>query len=262
MRAGLRLVRFGFHLLLGTAVVAMVYPWIDRPRQRMLKQRWSRQLVRMLGVKLGADKTTIPSGLIVSNHISWLDIFVINALAPSAFVAKQDVNGWPLIGWLCRNTETIFLERGSRAAAHRTREMLIEQLQYGAHVVVFPEGTTTGGDRVLPFHAALFQSAIDAGVPVIPVALSYTDRWGNPSRAPAYDGDITMWQCLTTIARSDRLNVRFCQMDAIDTKSAERRTLATQSRLMIASYIKNQRVTIEYRPPLATVFDLSHELSS
>ena len=175
--------------------------------------------------------------MLVSNHISWLDIFVINALTPAAFVSKDDVKGWPLIGWLCARTETIFLERGSRAAAQRTREAMLAELGSGAHVAVFPEGTTTAGDRVLPFHAALFQGAIDAAVPVVPLALRYVDAAGRSSRAPAYDGEVTLGQCLLAIARAGGLTAELRILAPLDGASADRRHLASRCHHAIAWHL-------------------------
>ncbi len=232
--------RVGLHLLWGAATVFVAYPWIDARFRRALKRRWSRQLLEALGIRLkvGSGGTALPArGLVVCNHISWLDIYVINALTPAAFVSKDDVKHWPLIGWLCAHTETIFLERGSRAAAQRTRETMIGHLRSDVHVAVFPEGTTTGGDRVLPFHAALFQSAIDAASPVIPLALRYADRHGNPSRAPAYDGDITLWQCLRAIVRAGGLTADLRVLEAIDPLSAGRRELSAHCRDAIAWHL-------------------------
>ena len=236
----MRLARVGLHLLWGAATVAAAYPLINTGRQRALKRRWSRQLLAMLGVqlKVSPGETALPPGLLVCNHISWLDIFVINALAPAAFVAKDDVKGWPLIGWLCARTETIFLERGSRAAAQRTRERMIECLQAGMPVAVFPEGTTTGGDRVLPFHAALFQSAIDAQAVVVPFALRYVDRQGLDNRAPAYDGDITLWQCLHAIAREAHLTADLGVLPSLASHAQERRQLAAASHALIRRHIE------------------------
>lgn len=195
----------------------------------------------MLGIELrnaGAGKTaSVPSGMLVANHISWLDIFVINAFAPAAFVSKDDVRNWPLIGWLCTRTETIFLERGSRAAAQRARETMVAQLQAGAHVTVFPEGTTSAGDRVLPFHAALFQGAIDARMPVLPLALRYLDADGQPSRAPAYDGDITLMQCLLAIVRAGGLVAEIRILSPLDSTLADRRHLAARCHHAIAWHL-------------------------
>jgi len=199
----------------------------------------------MLGMKVGAGGTAAVSpGLLVCNHISWLDIFVINALAPAAFVSKDDVQHWPLIGWLCARTETIFLERGSRAAAQRTRETMIACLRDGAHVAVFPEGTTTDGSRLLPFHAALFQSAIDAGTPVVPLALRYLDAAGRPSRAPAYDGDVALWQCLRAIARAQGLTVRIDVLAPLDTYACDRRHLAAHCHRAIAARLEAPEAAI------------------
>jgi 1-acyl-sn-glycerol-3-phosphate acyltransferase len=219
------------------ATVIVAYPWLGSPWRRALKQRWSRQLLGTLGLqlKVGAGRTAqIPSGLLVANHISWLDIFAINALVPAAFVSKDDVRRWPLIGWLSAKTETIFLERGSHAAAQRTRETMVVQLQAGTHVAVFPEGTTSAGDRVLPFHAALFQGAIDAGVPVVPLALRYLDAEGNVSRTPAYDGDITLLQCLMSIVRSCGLVIEIRVLPPIDGAASDRRHVAARSHHAIA----------------------------
>lgn len=238
-RAAFRLARVGVHLLWGMATVLVAYPWIDARFRRALKRRWSRQLLEVLGIRLkvGSGGMALPTGLVVCNHISWLDIFVINALSPAAFVSKAEVCGWPLIGWLCARTETIFLERGSRAAAQRTREAMTGQLRAGTHVAVFPEGTTTGGDRVLPFHAALFQGAIDAAVPVVPLALRYVDGRGDPSRAPAYDGDITMWQCLRAVARADGLCADLRVLETIDSAAHQRRELAEHCHAAIAWHL-------------------------
>lgn len=197
------------------------------------------QLLETLGMRLkvGAGMTAPPRALLVCNHISWLDIFVINAMMPAAFVSKDDVLGWPLIGWLCTNTETIFLERGSRAAAQRTLDTMIEHLRSGVPVAVFPEGTTTGGDRVLPFHAALFQGAIDAQAAVVPMVLRYADRQRSPTRAPAYDGDITLWQSLQAIARADGLHADLRVLPAIAAGGAARRELAGHCHTSIAYHL-------------------------
>lgn len=193
-------------------------------------------------------------GMVVCNHISWLDIFVINALTPAAFVSKDDVKRWPLIGWLCTHTETIFLARGSRAAVQRTREALIDQLQSDVHVAVFPEGTTTGGDCVLPFHAALVQSAIDAGAPVIPMALRYADRHGSPSRIPAYNGDIKLWQCLRAIVRTGGLIADLCVLEAVVVQDMDRRNLAAHCQATIARHLGQMKPVPDQAPRSAGNF--------
>ncbi len=238
VRAAFRLTRVGLHLLWAIMTVAVVFPWARPAFRRALKRRWSRQLVGILGMKVGAGGTAdIPHGLLVANHISWLDIYVINALVPATFVSKADVKDWPLIGWLCIHSETIFIERGSRAAAQRARATMVAQLADGAHVALFPEGTTTAGDQLLPFHGALFQSAIDARVPVVPLALRYVDADGNPSRAPAYDGDITLLQSMHAIARASGLSVQMRVLAPLDTANVDRRHLAAHCHQSIARHL-------------------------
>ena len=237
LRAILRLVRLGLHLLWGCLTVITLFPFIGLPRQRWLKQRWSRQLLQVLGVRLEISGP-MPRGLVVSNHISFLDIYAINAAAPAAFVSKDDVLNWPVIGWLSRHTETLFMARGSRQAAHRTREALVEHLSAGHLAALFPEGTTSDGHTVLPFHGALFQSAIDAGVPVSPVALRYRDAQHNPSPAPAYIDDISLGQCLWAIACCEGLVAEVRLQPGQDSTATDRRHLAAHCHQVIGVGIK------------------------
>ncbi len=228
LRAAARLAQLALHLLGGLTTVTAVYPWISPAQRLRLSRRWSRRLLRALGIELRNSGATA-EGLLVANHISFLDIFVINAVAPAAFVSKDDVRSWPLIGWLAARTDTIFLERGSRAAAQRARSELLQHLQAGQRVAVFPEGTTTIGDRVLPFHGALFQAAIDAGTPVTPLALRYTGRDGRRSEAPAYVDAITLWQCLRAIATADGLVAQIEVLTPLPPLVADRRHLAAHA---------------------------------
>lgn len=216
------------------ATVALAFPFLPVKARRALKSRWSRQLLDALGVRLRIAGTPPASGLLVANHISWLDVYAINALAPTAFVAKNDVRAWPLIGWLSTHTETIFLERGSRSAAMRAKERLTDELRQRACVAVFPEGTTSNGDTLLPFHSALFQSALDAGMRVAPVALRYTGSDGEPSPAPAYVGDTSLWQCLRTIVTTGGLTGHLYFLPALDPAGMDRRQLAQQAHRLIA----------------------------
>ncbi|GAB2181020.1 lysophospholipid acyltransferase family protein [Denitratisoma sp. agr-D3] len=225
LRAIFRLARLGLHLLWGCATIVAVFPFIGLPKRRWLKQRWSRQLLQVLGVGLKVSGPA-PTGLVVANHVSFLDIYAINATAPAAFVSKDDVLSWPVIGWLSRHTETIFLARGSRTAAQRTREALVQHLAAGHLAALFPEGTTSDGQGLLPFHGALFQSAIDAAAPVTPIALRYRDGQGRLSTAPAYIDDITLGQCLWTIASSSGLTVEVRVLSPQDSTQADRRHLA------------------------------------
>ncbi len=209
--ASLGLLLVGLHLLYGALQVALLFPLAGASRRQRLRRRWSQGLLGVLGIRIevaAGIASGLEGGLLVANHISFVDIFLINALLPSSFVAKGDVARWPLIGWLARRNGTVFIERGNRKAAQQAREHLLAALGKGQRLAIFPEGTTTAGDRVLPFHGALFQAAIDAAVPVYALALSYHDSSGVRSEAPAYIDDVTLIDCLGAILRTRGLVAR------------------------------------------------------
>lgn len=233
----LRLLPIGLHLAYGALQAGLLFPLADAARRERLKRRWSRQLLALLDIRIefAGDPARIGTGLLVANHVSFIDIFVIDAILPSTFVAKSDVAAWPLIGWLCRRTDTVFIERGSRKAAHRTRQQMLTALGAGRRLAIFPEGTTTDGGRLLPFHAALFQSAIDAAVPLHALALSYRGRDGAPSTAPAYTGDISLMSCLLSVLEAGGLVAQVALAASFTPPLADRRHLAHRAHQAVAA---------------------------
>ncbi len=200
-----------------------------------LRSAWAAALLRTLGVELEADLTHArPGTLVVANHVSWIDILVINAAMPVAFVAKEEVRRWPIIGWLAARNETVFLRRGSRGHARVINQEIAELLARGRHAAVFLEGTTTDGRHLLHFHAALLQPALSAGYPVLPVAISYWELDGRRSLAPRYDGEITLGQCTRAIVGRRRLIARLVTTPLRGLNGEDRRTVAAQSREAIA----------------------------
>lgn len=230
-----RCLRLALHLLTGTLTVASVYPFIADSRRLGLKQRWSRQLLDILGVRLDAPLSGIaPGSLFVANHISWLDIYAFNAARPMAFVAKDEVRHWPLIGWLSAHTDTLFLSRENRRQSTQVNAQMSALLRAAKDVALFPEGTTTTGAQLLHFHGALLQSAVDAGCLVQPVALSYYAADGRRSEVAAYVGDMTMAESLLAILRCGRLTVRLRPTPPLDPQVMSRRALAQAARGAIA----------------------------
>ena len=231
----LRCARLGLHFLAGACAIAFVYPSVGENRRHWLKQRWSRQLLDILGIRLDAILAGIaPGNLIVANHISWLDIHALNATRPMAFVAKSELRHWPLVGWLATNTDTIFLRRGSPGDARLVNAEIGTMLKVGKDVAIFPEGTSTDGTQILNFHSALFQAAVDTGRAVQPVALSYFDTDGNRSLAPAYAGETTMAESLAAILACRTLTVRLRPTPSLDSQTRQRRELAHAARASIA----------------------------
>lgn len=238
----LRLILVGLHLLFGAAQVLLLFPFSGCRRRDRLNAIWSGQMLRLLGIRLETEvhEADIRHGLLVCNHISFVDIFLINALMPSRFVAKQDIAHWPLIGWLCRHGETIFIERGSRQAVQRTREHMQQALAQGKRVVVFPEGTTTAGDQVLPFHGALLQSAIDANAELHVLTISYHGGDGSRSEAPAYYGDVSMLACLRSMLAAREIRARIGLATTCLPPHADRRHLAHRAHQAITAHLRKR----------------------
>lgn len=219
----------------GAIVALTVFPICGDRRRLLLKQSWSAALLDALGIELEADLThVVPGALLVANHISWIDIFVINAAIPSAFVSKEEVRHWPVIGWLATRNDTVFLRRGSRGHARIINEQIADILDQGKHVAVFPEGTTSDGRCLLHFHAALLQPALVAGRPVLPVALSYWELDGQRSLAPRYDGDISLGECTRAILQRKRLIARLVSTPLRGLAGEDRRVVAAEAREAIA----------------------------
>ncbi len=142
-----------------------------------LTQVSARALLRVLGIRIHAPKPfpALPTQgcLVVSNHQSYLDILLLSAHFPVQFVAKKEVASWPLIGAMAQLGNTIFIDRGSTRQSWQCAHEIIASLQQGIHVLVFPEGTSTNGTKVLPFKSLLFCAALKTGSPVLPLTLNY-----------------------------------------------------------------------------------------
>jgi 1-acyl-sn-glycerol-3-phosphate acyltransferase len=200
-----------------------------------IRRYWSQALLTALGFRIEADISSRPSGvLVVANHISWVDILVINAALPVAFVAKEELRHWPLIGWLAAKNDTIFLRRGSRGHARIINQQIADLLAAGQRVAVFPEGTTTDGRSLLHFHAALIQPALAVGRPVLPLAISYWEPSGERSLAPRYDGDVTLGECMVAILSRRRIVVRLVSTPLRGLNGEARKQVAAEAREAIA----------------------------
>lgn len=148
----------------------------DTLDERMIRW-WQGTLMRIFGFRLRRFGTPLPGAtLFVANHVSWVDISMLHSQRVMGFVAKREIAGWPLVGWLATKGQTIFHQRGNTESLGGVLQEMLLRLRSGKPVGVFPEGRTRGGTEVGPFHARIFQAAVEAGVPVQPVALRYGER--------------------------------------------------------------------------------------
>jgi len=152
-------------------------PWGPETLGDRAVRAWSAGLLRIFGFRLRRFGTPLPGAtLFVANHVSWIDIETLHSQRMMGFVAKREIAGWPLVGWLAARGQTIFHQRGSSDSLSGVLGQMAERLREGRSVGVFPEGRTRGGAEVGPFHARIFTAAVEAQVPVQPVALRYGTR--------------------------------------------------------------------------------------
>lgn len=238
-----RLGQLGAHALRGQRIIRNQFPALSAAQRQQCIRDWSAQLLRLSGIALQVYGTPLQTpSLLAANHISWIDIFAINAVQPVRFVSKAQAAHWPLIGPLVRGVGTLFIERERAQDVVRVIHQMAQCLQQGDHVGVFPEGTTSHGHTLLPFHANLFQAACvgDGLRAVQPVALFYADQHtGHFSRAAAYVGDETMVGSLWRICAAPRLRVELHYLEPL--QSNNRRWLAEQTRAAIAARLAERR---------------------
>ncbi|MEJ2107750.1 MAG: lysophospholipid acyltransferase family protein [Acidiferrobacteraceae bacterium] len=186
--------------------------FLDKPGEEII-QAWMSRVARILGLRITVVGEPVSGpALMVANHVSWIDIVALNSVRPMSFLSKDNVRRWPLVGWLSAATGTLFLRRGSMVGLNRATNEIADRLGQGKHVALFPEGTTTDGSRVLPFHRALFRSAQRAKVQVQPVALSYRRNGSRDYIAP-FVGDVAFVSHLLRIlsVRTTEVQLYFCK---------------------------------------------------
>jgi 1-acyl-sn-glycerol-3-phosphate acyltransferase len=201
LRRILRLSLLALHLAWGVTLAGLAFSLLSPPQRDRLIMAWARRLLRVLGVR--AQITPAPSlpggALLVCNHVSWLDIYLIYAAQRVHFVSKSEVRAWPVAGWLAHKTGTLFLERGRRADTARVNAEMRALMQSGAWVAVFPEGTTSDGRGLRRFLPSLLQPAVELNCPIVPAALRYRTLDNDYSAVPAYIDEMSMWQSLMRI---------------------------------------------------------------
>jgi lyso-ornithine lipid O-acyltransferase len=191
LRAIRRAVALGFLLLfcmLRSLLSRLVAP--DTPERRA---QWNHSCARMvtnlLGVHLKITGKPPERGLLVSNHLSYLEVLIYGAALPCYLVSKAEISRWPFFGSLARAGGTLFVDRGSLASAQAVSAQIAERLKGTVPVLFFPEGTSTDGSQLLRFHSRLFTPAVDAGVPVTAAAIRYVPDDGSPERELCWYGD-------------------------------------------------------------------------
>jgi 1-acyl-sn-glycerol-3-phosphate acyltransferase len=185
-------------------------------RRARWAQRSARRLLKVFGVNLTVRGAVPREGLLVANHLSYLDILVIGSLTPSVFVAKREVRGWPVFGWLAHQAGTLFIERTKRSDVARVNAQVARLLEAGVLLVIFPEGTSSDGREVLPFKSSLLEPVVGQGHPLAAGYLGYTLEEGEAGREVCYWGDMTLGPHLLKLLtkRRVRASIAFSQVEA------------------------------------------------
>jgi 1-acyl-sn-glycerol-3-phosphate acyltransferase len=181
LRFALRVPLLAWHVLIDLPITLLVMlPPIGRidvggePLEHRMIRWWQGGLMRIFGFRMHRRGVPLPGAtLFVANHVSWVDIVALHSQRMMGFVAKREIRGWPMVGWLATRGETIYHERGSSESMGGVLHEMLARLRAGRSVGVFPEGRTRDGHEIGPFHARIFLAAVEAGVRVQPVALRY-----------------------------------------------------------------------------------------
>ncbi|RQH08332.1 lysophospholipid acyltransferase family protein [Paraburkholderia dinghuensis] len=238
-----RKTRLLIHLLRGALTVALRFPRASADQRHAMNRAWSLKMLELCGMKLVVhnDAARLDArALVVCNHISWIDIYVINAWRPTPFVSKAEIRSWPLIGWFAQNLDTVFVEREKRSDAKRIMHELAARLDRGELMCVFPEGTTTDGRALKTFHTNMFQAAVEAGCPVQPLCILYEDAEGRQSMAPAYIDDVSLKQSLDAMLKAGPLTAHVYVGEPIQAEG-DRRKLAAQAEAAVGAALDEMR---------------------
>lgn len=235
------------HVVAGLSTLAFQFPFVDQKKRNKLIHAWSKKLLCIFGIELRLkNQVILPTTpfLLASNHISWMDIHAINAFMPIRFVAKSDVEGWPVFGWMAKQLGTVFIKRdSSRHGKHVANEVAIALETQS--VCIFPEGTSTAGGSVLTFKPNLFESAVIAGVQVYSLAISYkSSESGERSDVAAFIGEMGLLESMSKILHDRQLIVELTFLPpsgAAPEVSRNRKWLAMHSQEAISNYLNSHQ---------------------
>ncbi len=227
--------------------------------------RWHRFVLFVMGIKVKVRGAQAPGRplLLLSNHMSWLDIPVLASLAPVSFVAKQEVAGWPVIGWLAKLQRSVFVDRQRRHRTGHVADQVAGRLARGDIIVLFAEGTSSDGNRVLPFRSALIGAAHKAmdgkgGATVQPVALAYTRMQGLPlgrqhRTKVSWFGDMDLAPHLKAVLSSGAIDVEVVFGPAHElTSQTDRKAVAAEAGAFVKATVARLNAGHEPAPTAGT----------
>lgn len=237
--------------LQGLIIAAGVFPALNllfsvsnaKTIQDLIKKQWLRWFSSIVNLHIIREgELPEQTAILVSNHISWLDIIVIGQYLPAYFVAKSDILSWPVIGYLARQAGTIFIRRGDKKHILATAEKMIWLLRQNRNIIAFPEGTTTKGDEVLHFHASLFQPALLTKSAIQPVVIQY--RGLAKEQAP-FVGNDAFVPHLIKMLMLDKIEVNLSFLPVVNSSGKNRNSVSHETREMILEHMFNETLATD-----------------
>ncbi len=216
-------------------------------RERSLRGHWPRHarapghgrpgrgFIEELMSRHGGHNGSSQGVMLVANHVSWLDIILVGCVEPTRFVAKSEIRHWPIAGWLANAMGTFYIRRG-KGGAKPLLEKVVPHLRAGGSFIVYPEGTTTDGTSVLPFHARLFQAAVEAQCPVQPLALRFS-RGADGSNIAPFIGDDDLASHMLRLLKEPALVAEVTYCAPIKSDGLDRDALALAAQAAISAIV-------------------------
>jgi 1-acyl-sn-glycerol-3-phosphate acyltransferase len=233
-----RTTRLAIHLLYGLFICGFILPKANARRRDLVISHWCKSLLTVLNIRIITHGTlpdiNVTGTMFVANHVSWVDIHAVNSVRAVRFIAKSEIRGWPVFGWISEKVNTLFTERTKRSDAGRMVELTADCLRAGDCLCFFPEGTTSDGTELKAFKGSLLQAAINAGAQIWPVTIRYPNADGSANREMAYYADMSLLESIRKVLAQRSPVVELHFSPPIATAGYERRGLSLQARQAIA----------------------------
>jgi lyso-ornithine lipid O-acyltransferase len=236
------------HVVLGILLCGFILTWNRHavmkngrePFTHRMIRIWSKGLMRIFGLRsVRVGQPMSDAVLFVANHTSWIDIELLHSQRAACFVAKAEIASWPLVGWLAASGGTIFHRRGSNHSLATVMQAMVDRLREGRSVAVFPEGGTGHNGVLKVFHARIFQAALDAEVPVQPVALRFA-RDGKRQIDAGFREDENFLQNFLRLLGGPPLDAEVHFLEQVPVSQDGRRRMADLARERIAKALEDQ----------------------
>ena len=229
--------RFFAALLFALAciVLVLVYlQWVSPSKKRGVIKTWAAAFMRIVGMKWHVEGEVYDKPcLIVANHISFIDIFALNAVKPGRFIAKSEIADWPVFGRIAKGVDTLFIQRKNHRSIITVNQQISGALMDKQTIMLFPEGKTSPGLTLLPLKANLIEPAILSGTPELPVALCYTEN-GQKTVKASY-ANIQIFVCLWTIVSTPGLELTMKFLPLIDVNGKTRHEVAKEASALMSA---------------------------